>query len=219
MGPKLESREKIITAVHRALVEVFALKQADLPLVLDYNAGDVFLDDVDDFLLRLAKEARFEIDATGEGRLVLEDEELQGFIVGSITPREEAEEEDEDSEGNMQCEEEREEDRELIEGENPGRLTKKEAEDAGHLDASSPAIKPQVVKIESPAELETSDQPVTDEIPNPSSIRNHFLLLPVDNNWRNVSLKDQEVKFAVSYGEHPDLRPLTFPRCSSESCN
>lgn len=197
MGPKLESREKIITAVHRALVEVFALKQADLPLVLDYDAGDVFLDNVDAFLLRLAKEARFEIDATGEGRLVLEDEELQDFIVGSITSREEAEEEDEDSEGNMQCGEEREEDRELIEGENPGRLTKKEAEDAGHLDTSSPAIKPQVVKIESPAELETSDQPVTDEIPNPSSILNHFLL-PVDNNWRNVSLKDQEVKFAVS---------------------
>ena len=218
MDPKLESREKIIAAVHRALVEVFALKQADFPLVMDYDAGDVFLDDVNDFLLRLAKEARFEIDATGEGRLVLEDEELQGFIVGSITPREEAEEVDEDSEGSIQYVEEREEDRDLIEGETPERLTQKEVEDAGRLDTSSPAIEPQVVEIESPAELETSDRPVTDEVPNPSSIPGH-LLLPVDNNWRNVSLKDQEVKFAVSYGERPDLRPLTFPRCSSESCN
>ena len=218
MDPKLESREKIITAVHRALVEVFALKQADFPIVMDYDAGDGFLDDVDDFLLRLAKEARFEIDATGEGRLVLEDEELQGFIVGSITPREKAEEEDEDSEGSIQYVEEREEDRDLIEGENSERSTQKEVEDAGRLDTSSPAIEPQVVEIESPAELKTSDRPVTDEVPNPSSIPDH-LLLPVDSNWRNVSLKDQEVKFAVRYGEHPDLRPLTFPRCSSESCN
>ncbi|KAL2047690.1 hypothetical protein N7G274_000732 [Stereocaulon virgatum] len=193
MDPKLESREKIVVAVHRALVEVFALKQAGLPLVMDYDAGDVFLDNVDDFLLRLAKEAKFEIDATGEWRLVLEKQELEGDIIGSITPRADV---DEDEEGDVEDTEEREKGEDLTEGEQSEEMVQKEDEDACRLAASSPATEPQAVETESLADYESSHHPSAEGPPTLSSIPDH-VLLPEDNNWRNMSLEDPEIKFAV----------------------
>lgn len=215
MDPKLESREKIIIAVHRALVEVYALKQAGLPLVMDYDAGDVFLDNADDFLLRLAKEAKFEINATGEGRLVLGNQELEGDIIGSLTPRVDV---DEDEEGDVEYNEEREEGSDLIEGEQSEQMVQKEDEDAGRLATSSPATEPQAVETESLAEFESSHHASDEGVPTLSSIPDH-VPLPENNNWRNMSLEDLEIKFAVSYSEHLNLTPLSLCRSSSESCS
>ena len=184
MYPKLEGGEVIIAAVHRALVEVFTLKQAGLPLVLDYHAGDSYLDDADDYLQRLAKEARFEVDATGEGRLLLEHETLEQAILNSITPKE-VQKEDED---------------EL------------EAEDAGQLDTYPPEVERQKFEIESPTEPENHEDAFTDKDGNPTNSQDFVQsLLPVDQNWRNVSLQDSGIKFAVCYGRYLFCRPLTIP--------
>lgn len=81
---KIEDRKKIDLAVRRALVETYALKEAGLPLVMDYYS----LDPTEDYAKRVAEGARFETDENGQVALVLESEELRHSILDCVTPRE-----------------------------------------------------------------------------------------------------------------------------------
>ena len=78
-----ESRRRIFLAVHRALVETYALKEAGLPLVMDYYSKKA----TEDYVQRVAKGARFEQDANGLVILELESEELRASILECVTPR------------------------------------------------------------------------------------------------------------------------------------
>ena len=81
---KIEDRKEIDLAVRRALVETYALKEAGLPLVMDYYS----LDPTEDYAKRVAEGARFETDENGRVALVLESEELRQSILDCVTPRE-----------------------------------------------------------------------------------------------------------------------------------
>ena len=81
---KIEDRKEIDLAVRRALVETYALKEAGLPLVMDYYS----LDPTEDYAKRVAEGARFETDENGQVALVLESEELRQSILDCVTPRE-----------------------------------------------------------------------------------------------------------------------------------
>lgn len=77
------NRNETILAVHRALVETYALKEAGLPLVMDWSSGDP----TDDYARRVAKGARFEQDTNGQMKLVFESEELRQSILECVTPQ------------------------------------------------------------------------------------------------------------------------------------
>ena len=81
---KIEDRKEIDLAVRRALVETYALKEAGLPLVMDYYS----MDPTEDYAKRVAEGARFETDENGQVTLVLESEELRQSILDCVTPRE-----------------------------------------------------------------------------------------------------------------------------------
>lgn len=81
---KIEDRKEIDLAVRRALVETYALKEAGLPLVMDYYS----LDPTEDYARCVAEGARFETDENGQVALVLESEELRQSILDCVTPRE-----------------------------------------------------------------------------------------------------------------------------------
>ena len=81
---KIEDRKEIDRAVRRALVETYALKEAGLPLVMDYYS----LDPTEDYAKRVAEGARFETDENGQVALVLETEQLRQSILDCVTPRE-----------------------------------------------------------------------------------------------------------------------------------
>ena len=91
MYSKLKSREEILMAVHQALVEVFTLKQADLPLSMDANPTTSM--PPNEYLRWLAEDASFEKAESGDLRLVLGSKELQDAILDSIMPKEPTENE------------------------------------------------------------------------------------------------------------------------------
>ena len=80
----MEGRKGIDLAVRRALVETYTLKEAGLPLVMDYYS----MDPTEDYAKRVAEGARFETDENGQVALVLESKELRQSILDCVTPRE-----------------------------------------------------------------------------------------------------------------------------------
>ena len=81
---KIENQKEIDLAVCRALVETYALKEAGLPLVMDYYS----MDPTEDYAKRVAQGARFETDENGQVALVLKSDELRQSILDCVAPRE-----------------------------------------------------------------------------------------------------------------------------------
>ena len=81
---KIEDQKEIDLAVRRALVETYALKEAGLPLVMDYYS----MDPTEDYAKRVAEGARFETDENGQVALVLKSDELRQSILDCVAPRE-----------------------------------------------------------------------------------------------------------------------------------
>ncbi len=176
----VESRNEIILAVHRALVETYALKEAGLPLVMDYSS----LDPANDYAERVAGGAKFEQDANGEMALVLESEELRQSILDCVTPQ--APSRDNSAMGDLEIEEE-----EISEEMKDEEMESREAEE----------MSPQMVEEDdkNSLEFEGSEPPIPDEeYFDPASPEDRATFMPASDTWRDVSLEDAAIKFAVS---------------------
>ena len=172
---RIESRNETILAVHRALVETYALKEAGLPLVMDYDP----VDPTEDYAELVAGGARFEQDANGQMALVLESRELRQSILECVTPQDRS-----SDDGAM-------EDSEIEEEE----ITEEE------MDSRDAEEKPsQIVKEgdEMDLEFEGSEPPMPDEESfDPARLEDRATFMPASDTWRDVSLEDAAIKFAV----------------------
>ena len=190
MYSKLESREEIIMAVHQALVEVFTLKQADLPLSIDVNPTTSMPHN--EYLRWLAGDASFEKIENGEIQLVLGSKELQNAILDSIMPKNETA----DAEAIM--EQQPPIDEGLVEANNPGH-----AGVAGGLEDSAPAFDRQPVEADRTETDKASEAfPLVESLESSSTEVDDGPITPASDSWRNVPLEDQAVKFAVGWNEH-----------------
>ncbi len=191
MYSKLESREEIIMAVHQALVEVFTLKQADLPLSMDANPTTSMPHN--EYLRWLAEDASFEEKEDGEIQLVLGSKELQDAILDSIMPKEPTEDETAEAVAVMEQQQPIEEG--LAEVNNL-----EQVDDAGDLGGSTQAIDHKPVEADRTETDETSEaKPLVDFL-DPSNTEGDCVpIAPANDSWRNVPLEDQAVKFAVGW--------------------
>ena len=176
---RIESRNDIILALHRALVEAYALKEAELPLVLDYYSKD----HTEDYPELVAGGAKFEQDANGEITLVLESEELRQSILRCVMPKDSRS----DNKG-MENSENEEEGEEIMKGSTEEELESREAGE-----------RPSQVDDEINLELERSGPSLQDgESFGPARSSDLAAFMPASDSWRNVSLEDPAIKFAVS---------------------
>ena len=174
---RVDSRDRTTLAVHRALVETYALKEAGLPLVMDWYASNP----TDDYPERVAGGARFEQDANGQMALVLESEDLRQSILECVTPR--ATPQDQSSNDNAM------EGKELEEEEfREGDMESREAEEMPSQSGDD----------EGDLEFEGSELSIPDEESfDPAPSINDAALMPASDTWRNVPLEDAAIKFAV----------------------
>lgn len=178
---KKESRNDMILAVHRALVETYALKEAGQPLAMDYYS----LDPTEDYAELVAGGARFERDANGETTLLLESERLRHSILECVTPK------DRLSDDRAMEDTEAEEEEEITEDISEEEVESREAEERPF----------QVVKEDGEINLELEGSEVAagdEESFDPARSSDHAALMPASGTWRNVSLEDAAIKFAVS---------------------
>ena len=191
---RLESRDDMTLALHRALVEAYALKEAGLPLVMDYYSEDP----TEDYSELVAEGAKFEQDANGEMTLVVESEELRQSILECVVPKHSQS----DNKG-MEDPETEDEGEEIMEGN-----TDEEVEEAGERP-------PQVddeINSEDERQFEGSDPSPRDaESLDPARSSNLAALMPASDSWRNVSLGDPAMKFAVSGPNAACRRSLLIP--------
>ena len=179
---KIADRNATILAVHRALVETYTLKEAGLPLILDYYS----IDPTDDYSKRVAEGARFEQDVNGQMSLMLESEELRHSILECVTPKapEAPEERDDSATGETEIEDEEYVEREEISEE--GMASKGAEEQSLQIVEDDDDINP---------ESEGSEGPIVEEdAVDPEEV----VSVPPSDTWRNVSLEDAAIKFAVS---------------------
>lgn len=171
---RVDGRNEKILAIHRALVETYALKEAGLPLVMDYSV----VNPTDDYAERLAGGATLEQDINGQMTLVLESEELRQSILECVTPRDHSS--DDDRTKDTEIEEEQQEEMESGEAEEKPSQIVKEDDDFN-------------------LESEGSELPLPDE-ESFDLARSEDLaaFVPASDTWRNVSLEDAAIKFAVS---------------------
>ena len=194
MYSKLESREEIMMAIHQALVEVFTLKQADLPLSMDVNPTTSMPHN--EYLRWLAEDASFEKTENGETQLVLGRKELQDAIIDSIMPKEPTE--DETTEAGAVMEQQQPIEEGLAEATNL-----EQVDDAGGLGGPALATDRQHVEAGRTESVETSEALPLVESLDPSNIEDDGRpIAPANDSWRDVPLENQAVKFAVGWNFH-----------------
>ena len=183
---RTENRNDAILAVHRALVETYALKEAGLPLVMDYYSEDP----TEDYTERVAEGAKFEQDVNGQMVLVLESEELRQSILKCVTPQER--DANVEEEIVIEEEEEEEDEEEMEEEESPEEEVKSRGaeERPAQIDEEDQGIN---LDREDPEGLVPDEEPL--DTARSSSLA---ALVPASDTWVNVSLEDAAIKFAVS---------------------
>jgi len=217
MNPqKLQHRGEIALAIQRALAEVWTLKQAGQPPVLESNPLDLSAEQK----RLLAREATFEKGETGEVQLVFADEGLGQIILESVSPRP-AEGE---AEGVVGKESELLSEEEEVIVEEAGEEEEEALDELSHeeIDAmAEPDNEPPAVQAaEEPSQLETIDpgataqdaeaEAIEDAIHEDTPETNHdasashmtsqqdLLSGRANDSWRFVPLTDPTIKFAVS---------------------
>lgn len=176
VNPRPESREEIVSIVHRALVEVMTLKQANLPLEIDRFA----IEPPNEYMQGIAEGAKFKVLGFNQVSLVIEQQELQQAIFEYIQPKQTMDEEEETQEQEPPIEE--------ILNEESGKSTLQTTNHDGNFattatspeQAEIPKLVPEAEIVSEPPE----DPPV---------------YLPADDSWRQVSLADPDFKFAVGF--------------------
>ena len=179
-------------AVHQALVEVFTLRQADLPLSMDVNPTTSMPHN--EYLRWLAEDASFEETENGEIQLVLGSKDLRGAILDSIMPKESSEEDTAEAGAVMKQQQLIEEG--LAEANN----NLEQVDGAGGLGGPAPAADPQPVEADRTETDETAEALPLLESLDPSNAEDDGRpIAPANDSWRNVPLEDQAVKFAVGW--------------------
>lgn len=181
MNPRTESQYEIIAGIHRALVEVYTLKQEGLALVMDYFAYDLN----NEYALRLAEGAKFESDGQGGTRVAVEDEELRQDILESVKLNEDTMEEIIQQE-ELQAEE-------YTEEEEP---SSREADSMPLQESASPTIEDDDLENEISEDEEFSDD--TSESVHDHTFGGKYPIKPADDSWRDIAFEDLQIKFAVS---------------------
>ena len=204
---KKERRNDIVLTVHRALVEAYALKEAGLPLIMDYHS----MDPAEDYAKSLAEGAKFEQDANGQVVLVFESEGLRQSVLKCVqpwvhelnrisgdplalsatttypvplsqytqaTPQQRCDDAIDETE--IEEKQEGENDQDQNEEEEEG-----EVESAGAEEGPYDNTK---------LDLEGAEQLYLDEEP----LYPARASAPVSDTWRSISLEDSAIKFAVS---------------------
>ena len=182
---RIEAREELISVIHRALVEVMTLKQANLPLKFFKEA----FHPTNEYKHRIAKGARFEMDTGGQTSVVLEHEDLQQMILDHIQLQEPKLEESEQQEEDHSDEESWEE--------LPEELPDDQTVEARDLEENSgSAIEPQeteAINNESTEMLESlsEEEDISETEYDESAYK------PADDSWLRMSFADVDFKFAV----------------------
>jgi len=175
-NPRAETREDLLSTIHRALVEVTTLQLAGLPLEIARNATSPT--NVDRH--RIAKGARFEATTNGRTFLVLEHEELRQAILDYLQPKkipiQEDAVEEEDQLDTTPLEEAPEE--EWMQATRVDDTMETEG-----LDTTSHEVEVSEDALEEQFQDEVLDDPSA--------------YSPVDESWSQTSLADPELKFAV----------------------
>lgn len=180
-----ETREEMISIVHRALVEVMTLKQANLPLVIGRHP----VEPMDDYIHLINKGVRYETAADGQIQILYENEELQQMILDHVLPRPPTIEveaiggeellEDYEENGVEQAEEQR--------------------LGASALEGAHESEPPAEEAFIHDAAENSEEEPQSETIDTETRAT-----MPVDDGWRSVPLSDADFKFAV--GARPPLR-------------
>ena len=171
---RTDDRNGIVLAIHRALVEVYALRQEGLPLALDYYSEN----STADYAKRVARGAKFEQAANGLMILVLESEELRHSILECVTPRKR----DEDTMEETQ-------------------ITEPEIFEEGVESRGAEETPSEMVEEDDETNLESEDSevPVLEDEPLDSAeFSDLAAFVPASDTWRDVSLDNAVIKFAVS---------------------
>ena len=157
-------------------METYALKEAGLPLVVDYSA----VDPSEDYAQRVAGGATFEQDAKGQIILVLESEELRKLILDCVTPQERSKN-----------------DTMIEDAENEKGETTEEGMEFGEAEERPSQIVMNDDEIDS--KFDGPDSPVPhEESSDAARSKDLATFMPASDTWRNISLDDAAVKFAVS---------------------
>lgn len=201
---KTERRKGVVIAVHRAIVETYALKEAGLPITMDYYS----LDPTKDYAKRVAEGAQFKYGEDGKMALVLESEELRQSILKCVTPQEhddgaikktETEEEEVEEEEVEEEEVEEEEVEEEAVEEAPAEEAPVEKGEAEFKRAEATPLEAVKDDDDTKGESEVFERPILDEQPlDPAESLDVVAQVPASDTWRNVSLEDAAIKFAVS---------------------
>lgn len=178
MNSDMAERHEVTASIHRALVEVYTLKQEGLPLTMDYHAYDLY----NDYPWRLAEDATFELDGQGGMRAVFRSEGLRQDILESVRPRE-------DMAGDVVQQEEQTE--EYMEGVEPNIG---EADSMPDQESTPPTIEPDSLKSEDSEDEEFSRSD------RQRAMGGEDRISPADDSWQDVALEDPLIKFAVSCG-------------------
>jgi len=178
MNSDMAERHEVTASIHRALVEVYTLKQEGLPLTMDYHAYDLY----NDYPWRLAEDATFELDGQGGMRAVFRSEGLRQDILESVRPRE-------DTAGDVVQREEQTE--EYMEGVEPNIG---EADSMPDQESTPPTIEPDSLKSEDSEDEEFSRSD------RQRAMGGEDQISPADDSWQDVALEDPLIKFAVSCG-------------------
>ena len=182
---RLHSSEEIIPIIHRALVEITALKEANLPLRIDKNASSP----THEYMYHVARGAGFQSSHGGEVSLKFDHEDLRQAILEYIQPSESPGEVavsgDEEQVENALAEESVEDEAppDAVVGENTASTGALESSDAAE------------------SEGPMASEPLLEEVDDSQPIQDSNSYVPKDRNWRRVSLADPEIKFAVSTGD------------------
>ena len=183
---RAESRQEIAIAIHRALVEVWALRQEGLPLVIARRPRYF----TDDYEQRLASDTKFVAGDNGETVLVFESASLQQEVLASITPQDQTT--NEHGISSVQRDEEYEEDAE--ESLPIDTVAKYDTyKDVTPSDKQQGAISKSDIKTDSSEVLAEQQAEEIDENADTMTV----LYEPMDSGWRDCSFGTVDVKFAV----------------------
>ena len=198
---RIEARREMISVIHRALVEVMTLKQANLPLQFDRKAYQP----TNEYKHHVAKGARFETDTSGHTYMALEPEKLQQIVLDYIQFRETTVEDKEEL---------KEDQLDVDVGEEL--LENRTVQAASFEKSSKSAIQPQEADT-----INTDSANVSGSLPEEEILietkYDESTYEPADDNWLRVSLADDDIKFAVGLASLQIDKGmlLIFHRCSS----
>lgn len=171
MAPtKMESREEISEAIHRALVEIFALKEARIPIEISMGYGETAE-------AHYFKDVSFMQAANGRTVPVFSHERLREEVLDSLT---EVENDSATSpEVTVESQAPVQEEAELIENDSP-------------VQAETEAAVSGDMSLWDKTDLEDQESTEREEpmLENRSN----------DETWLNISFHDRKTKFAVSHG-------------------